>query len=640
MTAPAPTPTSGPQDDLPEPVPGRDASLPAMFVARARAGGSRPALRLRRGEGPFLDVAWSALLERTEDVAAGLLTLPGGAVARGARVAICASTRAEWIVVDQAAMSTGAVVVPIYPSLLSAETGFILQDAQADVVVVEDAAQLDKVRAARAGFRFLDVEHGPLPLRHIVVIDPRGVAPAADWESLSSLEARGRAARAATAAERHARTAALTRADVASISYTSGTTGAPKGVVQTHGNWLTTLDVAHELRFFTTHTRATGAFLFLPLAHAFGRMVALGCAYFTCAAVLSSPETLLADLQATRPGFVPAAPRVFEKIFAKLMTAVQAQPPRRQRIFAWAVDVGRRTLPYRRRGRPLPPGLAAQHAIAERLVFRRLRARLGLQRVELLLSGSAPLSPTIHEFFLAVGLMLVEAYGLTETCPGISCNRPDRFKVGTVGPPLGCVELRFADDGEICVRGPNVTPGYHRRPDDNAAAFDADGFFRTGDIGALDDEGFLRLTDRKKDLLKTSGGKYVAPQKIEGLLKGRPLIAEAVVVGDQRNYCVALVSVDDEALAAWAARNGHAASRHAPTTTAFLQEQVDAINAQLASFESVKAFAVVDEPFTVDSGLLTPSFKVKRRVVTQRFAAIIDGLYAADTRHPGSKATP
>jgi long-chain acyl-CoA synthetase len=615
---------------------GGDPSLAAMFFERCARSPRRPALRHRRGSG-FVDVTFAAFAERVEAIAAGLLTIPGG-LPRGAAVALFASTRAEWLACDFAAFGVGAITVPIYASVLAPEVGYICQDAAVEVIVVEHKAHYDKVRAIADGFTFLEKRYdkSALRLRHIIVMDSTGIAPGDDWESLADLEARGRdiiAGHGGTHPERLARTRALSRDDLATITYTSGTTGAPKGVLQTHGNWLAMLDIAHTMQIFTTGTQQTGAFLFLPLAHAFGRMVGFGGVYFSTVIVLSSPDSLLPDLQATRPGFVPAAPRVYEKIYARLLATVHEQPPLRQKIFAWARDVAERGIAHRQAGQALPPLLSAQAALAEQLVWKKLRARLGLDRIEVMLSGSAALSPTVLKFFLGMNLMLIEAYGLTETCPGISSNRPDTWRIGTVGPLLPGVELRFADDGEICVRGPNITRGYHRRDDANAEAFDAaehGGWFHTGDIGELDKDGFLRLTDRKKDLLKTSGGKFVAPQKVEGMLKGRPPITEAVVLGDGRKYCVCLVVVDDDALAAWAKRTGQPADRQGAALKAELQAQFDVINKGLASFETIKRFAVIDEPFTVDNGLLTASFKVKRKEVQKRYAAVIDALYDAD----------
>lgn len=619
------------------PVVGRcDASLAGMFFDRASAGARLPAMRSRHGAG-FADLSFAAFAERVEAVAAGLLGIPGG-YPPGTSTAIIASTREAWMTTDFAVLSIAGVTVPIYASVLPAEVGYVCVDADVEVIVVENKVQLDKVRAIRQGFEFLDVpyERSRVKLRHIVVMDHDGIPAADDWESLEDLEARGRATLLAQKApshpERIQRTRGLTRADLATITYTSGTTGAPKGVLQTHGNWLSVLDVAVDLQIFTDTTRVTGAFLFLPLAHAFGRMVAFGGVYFTTVMVLSSPDTLLADLQATRPGFVPAAPRVYEKIYARLMATVHEQPAARQRIFKWAVDVGLRTIPFIEANTALPLRLRLESGLAERFVWRALRTRLGLDRVEVMLSGSAALSPTVLRFFLAMGITLVEAYGLTETCPGVSTNRPDGLRVGTVGRLIPCVELRFADDGEIWVRGPNITAGYHKRPDANAEAFEAatDGgqqWFRTGDIGELDENGFLRLTDRKKDLLKTSGGKFVAPQKIEGMLKGHPPITEAVVVGDGRKYCAALIAVDDDALKAWAGRTGNPADRQHPALLALLQQHIDAVNHDLARFETVKQFRVVNEVFSVDNGLLTASFKVKRKEVAKRYGAVIDSMY-------------
>lgn len=609
------------------PPPGTDTSLAQMFFDRSAAAGTAAALRVRRGEG-YVDVSFKAYRDRVADLAAGLVTIDGG-LAAGTCVGIFASTRLEWLCVDFAVLSLGCITVPIYASVLGPEAGYLHTDAAIEVVVVEGKAQLDKVRAFRDGFTFLEKSYpkSAVKLRKIIVIDPSGIDPAADWESLKDLEERGRSNADETAAVRKERLAAQKRSDVATYCYTSGTTGAPKGVIHTNENWLTILDIAGEMGIFTIGTRKTGVFLFLPMAHAFGRLIAFGAAYFQSVVVLSSIETLLEDLTRSRPGFVPSAPRMYEKMYAKLMSTVTTAPLRRQKIFAAAMAVGKKTIPYRQNHQALPPLLKLQNAIADRLVFSKLRARLGLDRTEAMLTGSAPIAPSVQEFFYAIGLTLIEAYGLTETTPGISANTPQKWKMGTVGPLLSCVTLKFAEDGEICVKGKNVTSGYLNRPEATAEAFDADGWFHTGDIGALDSDGFLRITDRKKDLLKTSGGKYIAPQKIEGLLKARPLIAEAVVIGDNRNFCTVLLVVDDEALKTWAEQNGHPNDREAATTRAFLQQQVDAVNADLASYETLKHFRVVPEPFTVENHMLTPSFKVKRKAVSTRWSLLIEEMY-------------
>lgn len=609
-----------------------DTSLGQMFFDRARAHAGTTAFRVRRGD-RYVDVPFSEAARRVEAVAAGLLTVPGGLPRRGS-VGIVAATRMEWAVIDMAALALDAMVVPIYPTLLGPEVGYILVDAAVEVVFVEDRIQLGKVRAAALGFSFFDNTYvtGALSVRHHVVIDPSGLDAASDWESLAALELRGRALLEVTAGERAERLRTAQRESVATVSYTSGTTGPPKGVLLTHHNWLSTLEVSSDLDLFTEDTRKTGAILFLPLAHAFGRLIELAAFFHGGPLVFSSLETLRGDLLKARPGLLPAAPRVYEKIYARVMSAVAGAPPHRQRLFAWALSVGRATIPYCQQRKPLPIGLRAQHALAERLVFEKLRARLGLDRVETMLSGSAPLAPVVHEFFMAVGLMLYEGYGLTETSPALTANIPRSWRPGTVGAPLRNVQIKIAPDGEILAKGPNVTQGYLNRPDADAEAFDADGWFHTGDVGELDADGMLRITDRKKDLLKTSGGKYVAPQKIEGLLKSKPLILEAVVVGDRRRYCTALLMLDEEGWRQWALARTKGMDPRDPELLAMLQASVDEVNRDLASFESIKRFRVLDDPLTVESGSLTASFKVKRTEVNARFAHLIDEMYRADDR--------
>ncbi len=608
-------------------------SLGEMFLDRARAHPDVACFRVRRGDA-FVDVPYREAGARVNAVAAGLLTIPGG-LARRSCVGILGPTSADWIVADYASLSLDVLVAPIYATLLPAEIGYICQDAGVEVLIVDDKKSFEKVRSVAGGFTFFDKSYPALKVRRTIVIDPTGLAPGDDWESLADLEARGREVLEQTRKEREERLASIKRDDVATYGYTSGTTGPPKGVIQTHGNWLSLLEVSTDLGMFTEGTRKTGAFLFLPLAHSFGRLIEFAAVFHAGPLIISSIETIPDDLKLSRPGVVPAAPRVYEKVYARLMAGVASQPPVRQKLFHWAVGVGKATLPYRQKNRPLPLVLKAQHALADRLVLGKLRTRLGLDRVEAMISGSAPLAPAVHELFVACGMMLYEGYGLTETCPALTANRPGKWKLGTVGQPIDNVVIKIAADGEILAKGPNVTSGYLNRPDANKDAFDDDGWFHTGDIGEFDTDNYLRITDRKKDLLKTSGGKYVAPQKIEGLLKSKPMIGEAVVIGDARKYCTALLILDDDAWKQWAEQHGRALDARDSVLTATLQKSVDEVNRDLASFESIKYFRAIDTPFTVESGLLTASFKVKRKEVSKRFAGLIDEMYAQPK--PGEK---
>ncbi|MCY1055925.1 long-chain fatty acid--CoA ligase [Nannocystis sp. SCPEA4] len=604
-----------------------DTNLAQMFFDRARSEGQRPGYCVRQG-GAFVDVPFGEAADRVEAIAAGLLK-GGQAPAQGTCVTIMANTRLEWVLADWALLSLGYRTVPIYVSLLPPEIGYIHADTKAELLVVENKEMLDKVRAAQRGFTFFEVEYpaDAVKLKRFIVIDPTGIAPSADWESLADVEARGRAALTETKGERDRRLQTIQRSDVATYTYTSGTTGPPKGVIQTHDNMLSMLENVEEVGMFSDRARVGGAFLFLPLAHSFGRLVEFGGAFFRCKIVLSSIATVAEDLGLSRPGFLPAAPRVYERVYGKIMTTVAASPPLRQKIFHWALGVGKQTIPYRQKNKALPLGLGIKLGLAEKLVFSKLKAKLGMDRMHVLLSGSAPLPKEVGEFFIALGLNVCEAYGLTETCPGLTTNRPDNWKIGTVGPAIKGVSLRLAEDGEILAKGPNVVSGYLNRPDATAEAWDSDGWFHTGDIGEFDEDMHLRITDRKKDLIKTSGGKYVAPQKIEALLKTKPILSEAVVIGDGRKYCVVLVTVDKEKLAAWSQRTGNPADINSEAVQKEIQGYLDDVNQGLASFESVKYFRVAPEEFSVDNGMLTASFKVKRKEVSKRYKALIDAMY-------------
>ena len=605
-----------------------DLHLAAMVFDRANRNLATPAFRVKRGE-QWVDIAWREVLPRIQHIAAGLIS--GAELSDGARVSIIGNTSMDWVILDFAAMSAGLQTVPVYASLLPEEVGFMHADPGVELVVAENAGQVAKVRAMRGGFKFFDVEYAAdaLKLRgKIIVVDPTGLAPADDWESLADVEARGKANLAKLQGEIKRRLDKVKRSDIATFTYTSGTTGPPKAVIQTHENMLSLLENIAEIKLFGSAVQEGGLFLFLPLAHSFGRLIELAGPFYETPLIISSVPTLAVDLAGSRPGFFPGAPRVYEKMKGKIETGVAASPPLRQKIFRWALGVGKEAVPYITTGRPLPGLLGLKHAIADKLVFSKVRARLGFDRAAILLSGSAPLRSDVHEFFLALGLVLIEAYGLTETCPGLTANLPGRIKIGTVGIPFNGVTIRIAEDGEILAKGPNITQGYLNRPDATAEAFDDEGWFHTGDLGSVDADGFVTITGRKKELLKTSGGKYIAPVKIEARLKAVPFVQEAVVIGDNRNFCVALYALDPETLGEWAAREGIPADPAHPKVREVLQAHVTEVNSTLASFESIKYFDILSGPMSVDGGELTASLKVKRKVVSTKYADRIEAMYA------------
>ena len=603
-------------------------TLADLLHSRAEANPDDAAIRLDDG-GTWKDRTWKDLATRADHIAAGILSaveLEDNDV-----IGLLGQTTENWLACDFAGLSVGLQTVPIYASLHPEEVGYAHVDTGIKLVIVDDKGQLEKIREMRNGFDFFETHYPPekILLQHVVVMDPTGIEPADDWESLADLEKRGKEKLAELKDDMLRRRKAAKPDQTATYTYTSGTTGPPKAVIQTHDNHLAMARSASKAGILDDRMREGGLFLFLPLAHSFGRLIQFAGPYKNLPLVISSVPTLADDARATRPGFFPAAPRVYEKMKSKVETAVEGAPPMRQKMFHWAVGVGKQTVPFRVKGKPLPFLLSLKHSIADKLVLSKLRARLGMDRCVALLSGSAPLDPDVHTFFLAIGTDLLEAYGLTETCPGLTSNAPGDIKVGTVGKPLPGVEIRIAEDGEILAKGPNITRGYLNRPDATGDAFDDDGWFHTGDLGAKDDDGFVKITGRKKELIKTSGGKYVAPAKIEGRLKGLPIVQEAVVVGDRRNFCVSLIAVDPEELTDWAKARGVDAKQDAAEVKKAIEAHVAEVNKGLASFESIKYWRLTPEPLSVDNGLLTASLKVKRKVVEERYADIIDDMYTS-----------
>ncbi len=529
----------------------------------------------------------------------------------GDRCALLSENRWEWAVADFAMMTAGVVSVPVYPTLPAEQVQYLLEDSGARAVFVSTAAQREKVASIR----------GRLPhLEHVISFDPLDGGCA-----LASLI--GDSPLAPDEIERfEAAIAAVRPEDLASILYTSGTTGQPKGVMLTHANLLSNiLDSEPDLRPDDV------GLSFLPLCHIYERMVDY-CYYLAGVTVahVAALEKVPEALVEVHPTFVVAVPRFFEKMYARIEETIAQAPPLRQKLFRWALRAGFSSIPFRSTGRPLPALAAVQFAVADRLVFSKVRERLG-GRVRQFLSGSAPLARNLAEFFYAVGLPVYEGYGLTETSPVVSVNKPGAMKFGTVGRPIRNVEVRVAADGEILVRGPNVMRGYYGMERETAEVLE-DGWLHTGDLGMLDPDGYLVILDRKKDLLKTSGGKYISPQPIENRLRNSPYIADAVVIADQRRFPGALVVPDFARLETYAREHGLACRDRRelvkePKIARLLDQEVAQACASLAPHEQVKKIALLDREFTIAGGEMTPTLKVKRREVERRYRDEIERLY-------------
>jgi long-chain acyl-CoA synthetase len=543
----------------------------------------------------------------------------------GDRVALASESRPEWVISDLAAITAGAVTVPLYPTLSAPQMWFILNETAARVAIVSNAAQVAKIR---------EVDERTHELRTIVVIegDAGGGGPFRVM-TMADVIAIGERVLATDpeAADRYrAEAAAIPRDALATIVYTSGTTGDPKGVMLTHGNIISNIVSTQGWIGLDASDRILS---FLPLSHVFERVVLFRCLYDGVSIYFAETMTSVArDLLRVKPTVMTGVPRAWEKFHGAIQEGIgKLQGPRRK-LADWAIGVGYESARFRLNGGTPPATLKMKLAVADRLVFAKIRERLG-GRIRFLVSGSAPLSPKVGEFFFALNVPILEAYGLTESSPGISANPLEAPRLGTVGKALPGVEIRIGQDGEILVRGPNIMRGYYKRPESTAETL-AGGWLHTGDIGELCDNGYLTITDRKKDLIVTSGGKKIAPQPLENLLKTDPLVSEAVLIGEQRKFPAALLVPDFARLEARIeAMKLRAASREElvrhPEVLRLYQDVLDRLNGSLAQFERVKRFALLPTEFTMERGELTPTMKVRRQVVEQRWRPLIDTIYAS-----------
>jgi long-chain acyl-CoA synthetase len=567
-------------------------------------------------DGAWRGVSSEEFRAAVEEIAMGLRLL---GVSRGDRVAIISENRPEWAFADLATLCLGAADATIYPTLTAPQVHYILDDSEAKVAFVSNAVQAAKVAEGRPRLAHI---------QHVVRFD---AAPAPGTTSLDELRAKGREALAADRDAVRREAAAVQGEDLATLIYTSGTTGDPKGVMLTHANLMHNVIGAQKI--FPMVDQEWTALSFLPLCHSFERTAGHNFMLYAgvTIAYAESVEKVPENMQEVRPSIMCSVPRLYEKMYARVNEKVASDPPLRQKIFRWAIGVGRRLFAHT--VARTEPGLLlkAQFALADRLVFSKIKARTG-GRLQLFISGGAPLAREIAEFFGAAGMLVCEGYGLTETSPVISANYPGRVKPGTVGLPLEHVEVRIAEDGEILTRGPHVMRGYYRKPEATAEAIDPEGWFHTGDIGFLDRDGCLVITDRKKDIIVTSGGKNIAPQPIENRLKTNRFFTEVVMIGNRRNFPSALVVPSFDTLESWAKEKGIPPGPRTelvrrPEVVAHYQHLVNEMTADLAQFEKIKKIALLTKEFTQESGEITPTLKVKRRVVEERYKATIDAMY-------------
>ena len=580
----------------------------AQLWRNAVAGGRTGAAYLTETDDGWREVSWAEADERVRAYANGFLARQ---VRKGDNVALLARNGLEWALLDFALARIGAVGIPIYASSSARDVGYLLAHSEAVAVVCEDAAQLAKVEA-------VDEE---LPsLQHVLT-----------FHDLDGLAAHGEDFADANPAALDEATAALTENDLYTIIYTSGTTGPPKGCMLSNRNYFEMATVVDRME--QTYYRPDDVMLlYLPLAHNYGRlMLLLGAHVGFTIAFLADPLRVAEVLPQVRPTLLPSVPRVYEKVHTAVVARFDAATGIKRRLIDWALPIGREVSRLESEGKPVPAGLRRRHGLADRLVFSKVREPFG-GRLRMPGSGGAPLSKEIIEFFDAVGIRIAEGYGLTECTTACSANTPDDYRFGSVGHPLPGADVRIAADGEIEMRSPTVFQGYFKDPEATAAVFTPDGWLRTGDIGELDADGFLHVTDRKKDILVTAGGKNVAPQNIENDLKTSKYVSQALVIGDKRPYVAALLTLDSVEIGRWAAENALdgdvAALSQDERVRELLQDTVDEANRERSRFEQVKRFTVLPRDFTMEDGEITPTLKLRRRAVQEHFADEIDALYA------------
>lgn len=590
-----------------------------MFFARANKYGSRCALRYKSG-GRYRDISWSEFEGKVKDLAFGLITL---GLKPGEKVALLSENRPEWAYSDLAVLSLGCADVPLYPTDVPHQMEYIIRDSDSVIAIVSTAGQLDKILSVSAR----------LPsLRKIIVMDPDGRAKRPDVISFAGLLEAGSAAAADARIDFESRLRSLKKEGLASIVYTSGTTGQAKGVCLTHDNFLSNCRSSLDVLPFNENDICLS---FLPLSHVFERMASY---YFTLMiggtiAYAENMESVGRNLKEVRPTYACAAPRFYEKLHAGIMEKASQGPPSKQKALECALNTAKEYARAKLNNLEAGPALWLKYHFAKIFVFRRINEAVG-GRIRFFISGSAPLSKELAEFFYSVGIFIFEGYGLTETSPVVTVNTFRALRYGSVGRPIKDVDVKTASDGEILIKGPSVMKGYYKNEKATAESIDAEGWLHTGDIGYFDAEGFLYITDRKKDIIITAGGKNIAPQNVENLMKSDSYIQEVVVHGDRRPYLTALIVPDFNAMKGLALRLGIPYTSvpeligH-PRVQEFLSKRIEERQKELANYEKIKKFRLLDRPLTIEEGEITPTLKVKRRAVAEKYKEVFDDMYSS-----------
>jgi long-chain acyl-CoA synthetase len=593
-------------------------NIPDLYRWRVKETPDRPAFSYKK-DNQWVDISWKDFFERAKCIASALIHM---GFKKGNTAAIYSYNRLEWVLADLGILLAGGASITVYHSLPFNQASYIINDSESTFVFAENKAIIEEMKEKRT----------EIPNVQKVISFDNGVKEGDFIIGFKTFEDLGRSYLRNYEKQIEENIEKIKLDDIATMVYTSGTTGVPKGVIQTHLNHLSMVEMLYDIGDIREDDVCL---LFLPLAHSFAKAVEYVHPRFGIKiAFAESIDKVIDNLAEVRPTVFPSVPRVFEKVYAKVRSNAEASPIKKK-IFDWAISVGKKYGDYKIKGQKPPLGLSIKHKIAHKLVFSKIHERVG-GRIRFFISGGAPLSKEIAEFLWSAGLLVLEGYGLTETTPAISINTTREFKFGTVGKPLKWVEVKIAEDGEILARGPNVAKGYWKKPKETEEVFKPDGWFHTGDIGIIDEDGFLKITDRKKDLIKTAGGKYVAPQPIENAIKaGSPLISQAVVIGDARPYCVALITLNKDEVLNFAKAKGLDTSKsyeeiiNDPVIISEIQKVIDGVNSNLASFETIKKFRIIPQDFMIEDGSLTPTLKVKRKVIMERYKDIINEMYSS-----------